>query len=55
MLIGLEFMTPDENILFWIIWLSCIVLTFLIMMNFVIAEACFEYTKVSEELENYIT
>lgn len=43
-----------ENFSFWIIWFITVVVTCIIFLNFIVAEASASYAKVSEELENYI-
>jgi hypothetical protein len=49
-----DFLTKEENILFWVIWLLTVIVTCIIFLNFIVAEASASYTKVSEQLENYI-
>lgn len=38
----------NENLLFWFIWLVTVVITCIIFLNFIVAEASAVYTKVSE-------
>ena len=45
------FLTPYENLLFWFIWFCVIVMTAIVMLNFVVAEACSSYQKVRANLE----
>ena len=49
-----DLLTKEENILFWVIWLLTVIVTCIIFLNFIVAEASASYTKVSEQLENYI-
>lgn len=49
-----DYLTPEENYLFWLVWLLTAVLTCIIFLNFIVAEASASYTEVSEQLENYI-
>ena len=49
-----DYLTPHENYLFWFIWLLTAVITCIIFLNFIVAEASASYTKVSEQLDNYI-
>ena len=45
-----KYLTPQENALFWIIWLMVVVMTCIIFLNFIIAEASASYEKVKENL-----
>lgn len=45
---------PNENIIYWAIWLMIIIMTNIIFLNFIIAEACASYEKVSADLEAFI-
>ena len=49
-----DYLTAEENYLFWFIWLLTAVITCIIFLNFIVAEASASYTEVSEQLENYI-
>ena len=49
-----DYLTAQENYLFWFIWLLTAVITCIIFLNFIVAEASASYTEVSEQLENYI-
>ena len=40
------FLTESENILFWLIWFFVIVMTAIVFLNFVVAEACSSYAKI---------
>ena len=44
----------EENIVFWIIWLSTVIITCVVFLNFIVAEASASYTDVSENLDNFI-
>jgi len=43
-----------ENYVYWIMWVLIILITCIIFLNFIIAEASASYEKVSEFLELYI-
>jgi hypothetical protein len=45
---------PAENIIYWFVWLLIVIITCIIFLNFIIAEASASYEKVSEELDAYI-
>lgn len=49
-----KYLTPQENALFWIIWLMVVVMTCIIFLNFIIAEASASYEKVKENLQSMI-
>ena len=44
----------NENIIFWISWFITLIITNIIFLNFIVAEASAIYSVVSESLENYI-
>ena len=44
----------EENILFWICCLITVVITCIIFLNFIVAEACASYSKVVETLDTVI-
>ena len=44
-------LAKNENILFWIVWLLITIVTAIIFLNFIVAEASASYTKVTETLE----
>ena len=44
------YLTPQENALYWLIWLMVVVMTCIIFLNFIIAEASASYEKVKENL-----
>jgi|APSaa5957512535_1039671.scaffolds.fasta_scaffold339314_2 hypothetical protein len=43
-----------ENIMFWFIWLLAVVLTNVVFLNFIVAEASASYSKVTETLDAVI-
>ena len=45
------FLTTNENLLFWVIWLMIVIMTCIIFLNFIIAEASSSYEKVKEHLD----
>ena len=47
-------LSEAENIIYWVIWLLIVVITCIIFLNFIIAEASASYEKVSERLQAYI-
>ena len=49
-----DYLTQEENILFWIIWLITVIVTCIVFLNFIVAEASASYAEVSDQLENYI-
>lgn len=44
------FLTAEENVIYWIIWLFVVVLTCIVFLNFIIAEASASYAKVKDNL-----
>lgn len=51
---AVEYLSPIENYLFWLIWILCVIVNCIIFLNFIVAEAGNSYNNVSEELENFI-
>jgi len=49
-----RFLNFSENVMFWIIWFFNVVITAIIFLNFIVAEASESYNQVSEQLENII-
>ena len=45
---------PAENIIYWFTWFLIVIITCIIFLNFIIAEASASYEKVSEFLQLYI-
>ena len=48
------FLDVNENYIFWILWLLVVVVTCIIFLNFIIAEASASYSKVVENLNAMI-
>jgi hypothetical protein len=44
------YLKPHENLLYWLIWLMVVVMTCIIFLNFIIAEASASYEKVKLNL-----
>ena len=44
------YLKPYENFLYWLIWLMVVVMTCIIFLNFIIAEASASYEKVKLNL-----
>ena len=52
---GASFYLPnDENILYWLIWLLVVIITCIIFLNFIIAEASASYQKVKDNLQGLV-
>ena len=47
-------LTVAENWIFWIIWLLAVIITNVVFLNFIVAEASASYAKVTETLEAII-
>ena len=47
-------LSPTETQIFWVIWFMTALLTCIIFLNFVVAEAMGSYEKVKEYLESVI-
>lgn len=43
-----------EMQVFWVMWMMTVIVTCIIFLNFVVAEACASYSKVVEALESII-
>ena len=43
-----------ENIIFWFVWILTTIITSVIFLNFIVAEASASYVKVTETLEQII-
>jgi hypothetical protein len=52
---GTAYLSAADTKLFWIVFLLICVLTNIIFLNFIIAEASTSYEKVSDEVESYIS
>jgi len=44
----------SKNIVFWFIWILILYVTCIIFLNFIIAEACASYERVSDNIENFL-
>jgi len=44
------YLSPQENILYWFIWLCVVIMTCIIFLNFIIAEASNSYQNVKDNL-----
>mmetsp|Transcript_2923 Transcript_2923/g.4509 ORF Transcript_2923/g.4509 Transcript_2923/m.4509 type:complete len:216 (-) Transcript_2923:148-795(-) len=44
----------NENMAFWVLFFLTLIITNIIFLNFIVAEASASYAEVSEKLENYI-
>jgi len=51
---GANYLSPEENMLYWFIWLIVVIVTCIIFLNFIIAEASASYEKVKENLDAMI-
>ena len=49
-----NYLTSAENGIYWFIWLLVVVMTCIIFLNFIIAEASASYEKVKENLKAQI-
>ena len=47
-------LSRPENILFWLTWVLTVVITSIIFLNFIVAEASASYSNVVETLESVI-
>jgi len=47
-------LAPTENTIYWIVWAIIVVVTCIIFLNFIIAEASASYEKVASDLEAFI-
>ena len=47
-------LTYTSNIVYWFIWLATVIVTCVIFLNFIVAEASNSYNEVSEYLEEFI-
>ena len=48
------YLQPRENLLYWLIWVMVVVMTCIIFLNFIIAEASASYDKVKQNLSAMI-
>ena len=49
-----NYLTKPENCLYWLIWLFVVIITCIIFLNFIIAEASASYESVKENLQAMI-
>lgn len=49
------FLNRDESIIFWLLWTITSIITCVVFLNFIVAEACASYTIVTETLEETIS
>jgi len=47
-------LNESTNIVFWILWSMILYVTCIIFLNFIIAEACASYERVSENIKNIL-
>jgi hypothetical protein len=47
-------LSSAEMKVFWLMWLMTVIITSIIFLNFVVAEACASYSRVTESLESVI-
>jgi len=48
------FMKDEDNMVFWVLWFLTLIMTNIIFLNFIVAEASASYANVSEQLDSYI-
>jgi hypothetical protein len=49
-----KYLDAGENNIFWIMWLFTTIVTSIVFLNFIVAEASASYTKVTDTLEQVI-
>ena len=49
---GTIYLESSTNIVFWIVWILTLYVTCIIFLNFIIAEACESYQRVSQNIGN---
>ena len=49
-----KYLSTGENNIFWIMWLFTTIVTSIVFLNFIVAEASASYTKVTDTLEQVI-
>lgn len=47
-------LSKSENYVFWLVWFVTVVVTCIVFLNFIVAEASASYSNVSAQLDNYI-
>jgi hypothetical protein len=53
-IMGSQYLTPNENYVFWASFVIVVCLATIIFLNFVVAEASASYARISAKLEEYI-
>jgi len=51
---GANYLIPELNYIYWLVWFLSIVITCIIFLNFIIAEASASYTKVKDNLDEMV-
>jgi hypothetical protein len=51
---GANYLNPELNYIYWLVWFLSIVITCIIFLNFIIAEASASYTKVKDNLDEMV-
>ena len=49
-----KYLQPIESDIFWLLWTITSILTCVVFLNFIVAEACASYTIVTETLHETI-
>ena len=50
----IEQLTPEENTIFWFIWLIIVIITAIVFLNFIISEIGASYDSVKQRLEGMV-
>ena len=45
-----EFLSDEEDLMFWMIWFLIVIMTCIVFLNFIIAEASASYEKIKNNL-----
>ena len=53
MIAAVPYLGAGDSIFFWFPWLFCVVLLFIVFLNYVVAEACNSYSSISGEIESH--
>jgi len=51
---GANYLGRELNYIYWLVWFLSIVITCIIFLNFIIAEASASYTKVKDNLDEMV-
>ena len=51
---AIKYMDNLSNIIFWLAWICIVLMTCIIFLNFIIAEASASYEKVVQNIDNYL-